>query len=169
MWETWVRSLGLEDPLEKGKATHPSILVWRIPGTVLSMGSQRVRHDWATFTVKKNISKMMCFSYGSTSGIQNVRLDHDYCYWVDQLVEVMVTESHHSLIISGVGTSLLVQWLGLCASNSGGLGSITSHGTKIPHACGTIKNLFLLLLFRLCWVFLAVQACLSLWLLRGTL
>ena len=81
----------------------------------------------------------------------------------------MVTESHHSLIISGVGTSLLVQWLGLCASNLGGLGSITSHGTKIPHACGTIKNLFLLLLFRLCWVFLAVQACLSLWLLRGTL
>ena len=43
--ETWVPSLGQEDPLEKGKATHPSILVWRIPGTVLSMGSQRVRHD----------------------------------------------------------------------------------------------------------------------------
>ena len=30
MWETWVRSLGLEDPLEKGKATHSSILAWRI-------------------------------------------------------------------------------------------------------------------------------------------
>ena len=34
MWETWVRSLGWEDPLEKGKATHSSILVWRIPWTV---------------------------------------------------------------------------------------------------------------------------------------
>ena len=34
MWETWVRSLGLEDPLEKGKATHSSILAWRIPWTV---------------------------------------------------------------------------------------------------------------------------------------
>ena len=34
MWETWVQSLGWEDPLEKGKATHSSILVWRIPQTV---------------------------------------------------------------------------------------------------------------------------------------
>ena len=34
MRETWVRSLGREDPLEQGKATHPSILAWRIPWTV---------------------------------------------------------------------------------------------------------------------------------------
>ena len=34
MWETWVRSLGWEDPLEKGKVTHSSILAWRIPWTV---------------------------------------------------------------------------------------------------------------------------------------
>ena len=33
MWETWVRSLGQEDPLEKEMATHPSILAWRIPWT----------------------------------------------------------------------------------------------------------------------------------------
>ena len=38
--ETWVRSLGWKDPLEKGKATHSSILVWRIPQTVQSMVSQ---------------------------------------------------------------------------------------------------------------------------------
>ena len=38
--ETWVWSLGWEDPLEKGKATHSSILAWRIPQTVESMGSQ---------------------------------------------------------------------------------------------------------------------------------
>ena len=36
MWETWVRSLGWEDPLEKGKATHSSVLAWRIPWTVYS-------------------------------------------------------------------------------------------------------------------------------------
>ena len=50
MWETWVRSLGWEDLLEEGMATHSSILAWRIPmdrGT-WSMGSQRVRHDWVT-------------------------------------------------------------------------------------------------------------------------
>ena len=50
MQETWVWSLGWQDPLEKGKATHPSILTWRIPWTVSSVGLQRVKEDWATFT-----------------------------------------------------------------------------------------------------------------------
>ena len=50
MQETWVRSLGWEGPLEKEMAAHPSILAWKIrgmvePGRLLSVGSQRVRHD----------------------------------------------------------------------------------------------------------------------------
>ena len=45
MWETWVRSLGWEDSLEKGKATCSSILAWRIPWTAQSLGSQRVGYD----------------------------------------------------------------------------------------------------------------------------
>ena len=45
MRETWVRSLGWEVPLEKGEATHSSILAWRIPWTVQSMGLQRVEQD----------------------------------------------------------------------------------------------------------------------------
>jgi len=50
MWETWVRSLGWEEPLEEGMATHSSILAWRIlwaeePGGLQSMGSQRVGQD----------------------------------------------------------------------------------------------------------------------------
>ena len=50
MQETQVRSLSQEDTLEKGMATHSSILAWRIqrigePGRLQSMGSQRVRHD----------------------------------------------------------------------------------------------------------------------------
>ena len=48
MWETWIRSLGWEDPLEKGRATHSSILAWRIQ----SMGLQRVRHDWVLSPVQ---------------------------------------------------------------------------------------------------------------------
>ena len=49
VWETWVRSLGWEDPLEEGMATHSSILAWRTPwteepGRLPSMGSQRVGH-----------------------------------------------------------------------------------------------------------------------------
>ena len=52
MQETWVWSLGGEDPLEKEMATHSRILSWEIPGTeesggLRSMGSQRVRHNWA--------------------------------------------------------------------------------------------------------------------------
>ena len=48
--ESWVQSLGWEDPLEKGTATYSSILAWRIPWTeepdgLQSMGSQRVGHD----------------------------------------------------------------------------------------------------------------------------
>ena len=53
MQETWVRSLGWEDPLEKEMAIHSSILAWRIPwteepGGLQSTGSQRVGHYWAT-------------------------------------------------------------------------------------------------------------------------
>ena len=45
MREIWVRSLGWEYPLEKGMATHSSILDWKIPWTVQSMGSPRVGHS----------------------------------------------------------------------------------------------------------------------------
>ena len=50
MWETWVRSLGREDPLEKEMATHSSTLAWRIPwreepGGLQSVGSLGVGHD----------------------------------------------------------------------------------------------------------------------------
>ena len=48
--ETHVQSPGWEDPLEKETATYSSILAWRIPWTVWSIGSQRVGHNWATFT-----------------------------------------------------------------------------------------------------------------------
>ena len=51
-WETWVQSLGWEDPIEECMATHSSILAWRIlwteePDEIESMGLQRVGHDWA--------------------------------------------------------------------------------------------------------------------------
>ena len=54
MQETWVRSLGQEDPLEKEMATHSSTLAWKIPwteepGRLQSMGSQRVRLELSCF------------------------------------------------------------------------------------------------------------------------
>ena len=48
--ETWVQSLGWEDPLEKGKATHSSIPAWRVPEPVYCVGSLKVGHDWVTLT-----------------------------------------------------------------------------------------------------------------------
>ena len=68
MQETWVQSLGWEDPLEKGMATHSSILAWRIPWTeepdaLQSVGSQRVGHEWATYT---NIMNISCYSFCSS-------------------------------------------------------------------------------------------------------
>ena len=59
MRETWIRSLGQEDPLEKEMATHSSTLTWRIPwmeepGGLQSMGSQRVGHDINTIKFRNN-------------------------------------------------------------------------------------------------------------------
>ena len=59
MWETWVGSLRWEDPLEKGKATHSSILAWEMlwreePGRLQSMELQRVGHDLVTKQQEQN-------------------------------------------------------------------------------------------------------------------
>ena len=70
IWETQVGSLGQEYPLEKGMATHSSILDWEIPWTaepsgLQSMGSQRVRHDWVTDTFTSSYTWLhLPFSFG---------------------------------------------------------------------------------------------------------
>ena len=68
MEETWVRSLGWENPLENAVTVHSSTLAWRIPwteepGGLQSMGSQRVKHDLATkqkqqYSIMENYLKM---------------------------------------------------------------------------------------------------------------
>ena len=65
MWEPRVWSLDQEDPLKKEMATRSSILAWRIswteePGRLQSMGSQRVRHDWATSLSLSNYLILCC-------------------------------------------------------------------------------------------------------------
>ena len=59
----WVLSLGREDPLEKGMATHSSILAWRIsgteePGGLQSMGLQRVGHDQSDFACTQSTLRL---------------------------------------------------------------------------------------------------------------
>ena len=73
MQETWVRSLGWEDSLEKEMATHSSTIAWKIPwteepGRLQSMGSQRVGHNWVTslslFTLlSKQVTMLRVYSY----------------------------------------------------------------------------------------------------------
>ena len=85
--EAWVRSLGWEDSLKKGKATHSSILDWIIPWTVQPKGSQRVGHDWVTFTSLQG-NLVCCSPWGSkeldtTEWLNNNWLIHSTnTYWV---------------------------------------------------------------------------------------
>ena len=67
MWETWVRSLGWKDPLEKGKATHSSILAWRIPWTMYLWGrkeldkTEQFSHSlWWCETLQKKLHFESC-------------------------------------------------------------------------------------------------------------
>ena len=64
MQDTWVQSLGWEDPLQKEMATHSSVLAWRShgqdPGRLQSTGLQRVRHDLATERQTKMTTTQFC-------------------------------------------------------------------------------------------------------------
>ena len=87
--ETWVRSLDWEDPVAKRRATHSSILAWRIPWTeesdgLQSMGSQRVGHDWATNTFTFNIEAKQDGTSGKESASKRPRR-HGLDPWVGEI------------------------------------------------------------------------------------
>ena len=96
MQETWVQSLGWQDPMEEEMATHSSILAWKIPWTekpskLQSMGSQRVRHDrartharssnntseYTTETIESRILKWYMYTSVHSSIIHNSPHTHD--------------------------------------------------------------------------------------------
>ena len=101
MQEIWVQSLGWEDPLEKEITTDSGILVWRIPwteksGGLQSMGSHRVRHDWAAnITQVTDIPKLyflQCFHKSKIISKENdyqhykekevlLNLPSEFMYW----------------------------------------------------------------------------------------
>ena len=89
IWETWVQSLGWEDPLEKETAIHSSTLAWKIlwmeePGRLPSTGSQRVRHDWAT-SLSYFIKHLFLWKHLILpTGIQN---ECSYCHFRDEKTE----------------------------------------------------------------------------------
>ena len=84
MQETWVQSLGREDPLEKEMATHSSVLAWRIPwmeepGGLPSTGSQRVGQDQATNTFTRTYGGLPWWLSGKESACQCSR--HEFDPW----------------------------------------------------------------------------------------
>ena len=93
--ETWIQSLGWEDPLEKEMATPSSILAWKIswteePGGLQSMGVQRVRNDWVTntytFTYSPLINVYLEASITVFDAITNVNVHFYfgivYCFYI---------------------------------------------------------------------------------------
>ena len=97
--ETWVQSLGWEDSLEEGMATHSSILAWRIPwmeefGGLWFIQSQRVGHDWSDLACMHYISYVQVmtlefFLKGTQSFFQSMKTgfplktqwQHNFSFW----------------------------------------------------------------------------------------
>ena len=111
MWEIWVQSLGWEDSLEKGIATHSSILAWRIPRTVQS---QRVGHDWATFTFtdaqikSKLLSLTHKMAYFPFILIYSISCHQPWTQWTSPNIQNMVL---FSLLCSLTCSSCIIKYL----------------------------------------------------------
>ena len=92
--DTWVQSVGQEDPLEKGMATHSSILARRIPwteepGRPKSMGLQRVGHNWATNN--SNFSYLCCYSsYLSYYWHDLTLIHHNIHHIIDMMLHLSI-------------------------------------------------------------------------------
>ena len=94
MWETWVRSLGWEDPLEKGMATHSTSLAWTIPwteepGGLQCMGLHRVGQ--ATFTSQPLPVTLLSLQIGPSAAGKQAQGSHWFC----TVMSCMVTISHN--------------------------------------------------------------------------
>ena len=134
MQEIWVQSLGWEDPLEKEITTDSGILVWRIPwteksGGLQSMGSHRVRHDWAAnITQVTDIPKLyflQCFHKSKIISKENdyqhykekevlLNLPSEFMYWSLFIITVEIILIQDIIIFNlGYCNNLLI---GLLAS-----------------------------------------------------
>ena len=111
MQETRVWFLGQEDPLEKGMATHSSILAWRIPwtekpGRLQSRGSQRVGHDWVTNTLLHSLN-VCWYGFRKAKSGQGDSLG-DCCHSPDE------NEANEGLFFCISFDEGLLKWLTLC-------------------------------------------------------
>ena len=125
MQETWVWSLGQEDPLEKGMATHSSILAWRIPwteepGRLQSMGSQTVGHGWVADThngrKKRKREREKCFIKSLSQSIRSTIAKAPLVRWLlnRRNLFLIILEAEKSRIPGG-----LSGWGGFTSSQTG--------------------------------------------------
>ena len=156
MQELGVRSLGWDDSLEEEMATHSSILAWRIPwteetGGLQSKGAQRVKTEWLSSHTSLNIPRWLNISFcqkhkshirgwlsvaGALAiGVGSGTPDRGNLAWSSLLPLSSWWQPAQEM---QAAIFLVVQWVRLCPSNAGGMGSIPGWGTKIQHAvqCG---------------------------------
>ena len=101
MQETWVRSLGWEDPLEKEMAIHSRTIAWKIPwieepGRLQSIGSQRVGHDWANslITFAQFTHVIACISTSVLFNGETLFLWHSiFPFFIHQLIDIWVVST----------------------------------------------------------------------------
>ena len=86
MWETWVWSLGWEDPLEKGKTTNSSILAWRIPWTVYSMEVAKNQTQLSDFHFTSAVMFLVIRSASIIHYLDNLKILWSNCLPTPQFV-----------------------------------------------------------------------------------
>ena len=114
MWETWVRSLGWEDPLEKGKATHSSILTWRIACTIVH-GVTKNQTRLSDFHFHLFISEHITFIYNIFSPKQIYSSEKGYM--IDPSFLVTDYECRNwcfSIILCLLGKGRMIVVVNLC-------------------------------------------------------
>ena len=114
--QTWIQSLGQEDPLEEGMATHSSILAWRIPwteepGGLQPMGSQRVGQDWVTNTSRYQLTKSSQPLYKDSSSFFSILQERNLRPDITQGFESKQPTSEPIHF-----TALVLKWADLCSS-----------------------------------------------------
>ena len=102
MWETWVWSLGLEDPLEKGKPTHSSTLAWRIPWTVHGVAKSQTQEsdttEWLSLHFTWRCSYQLSKPLSVKQYTNTILLTHQRTLlgWDFQMTSMIFPISYHS-------------------------------------------------------------------------
>ena len=134
MWETWVQSLGWEDPLEKGKATHSNILAWRIPWTIYSSWGRKESDttEWLSLS-------QLTYNIVLVSGLQQSDSVFHVCMcWASllsrvQLCETPWTETFQASLSMGILQARILEWVSMPSSRGS---SQPRDWTQVSHTAG---------------------------------